>query len=395
MATDFLEAFLKFQDQAPLCEHLQDNFLATFQAANLTNIGVSSAEVHSENQHWYKIIIPVICVIGLVGNVLNLIILTRRRLLSRMDVLEKSATYGLVALAFSDMMFCLAVLPHSFMDVDLLAATNNEVYQLYYRLYGVGCINLFLMTSTWLIVYMAISRYIVVVYPFQARWTLGTRRAVISIMLVGVFSIFCTLPFFVHLRVHPCTALDQQLMYEYQSLWETHVETMLQLYMRWVWPILADFIPLGILSCLNWRLIRELRTATARRRRTCRGQVLHDSSQRVTLTLVVIVLMLFLFVSPSEILRYFNPYKSMGEIGHAISIVTNICQTINFAFNFVLYCVVSESFRNTARNLVVCCVHAKGHGNSESYSLTTVYSMRRTSIVVDHRYKESKYVTFV
>ena len=391
MEADFVKAFLQFQGDSPLCKHFQDDFLATLMGTNSTQSPKTFATDTSPpySQRWYAVLIPLICVFGLVGNALNLVILTRRRLLSRMEVLEKSATFGLVALAFSDMMFCIAVLPHAFVNVNTLTSTSHGVYQLYYRLYGVGLINLFLMTSTWLIVYMAISRYIVVVYPFQARWTLGYKKAMLAIAFVMVFSLACTIPFFIHVRVQQCMSLEQEVMYEYQSLWSSNIEASLQLYMRWVWPILADFIPLAVLAFLNWRLIRELRTATRRRRSTCRGQVVQESSQRVTLTLVVIVVMLLLFVSPSEILRYFNPYKSLGKAGHTISIITNICQTVNFAFNFVLYCAVSESFRITAKALVIC--RPKNSSTYETYSLTTVYTMRQMSA----ERKNSRYLAFL
>jgi hypothetical protein len=54
-----------------------------------------------------KIAAPLICTFGIGGNLLNLLVLTRKRLQCSMDRMEKSAHVGLVALALSDLLFCL------------------------------------------------------------------------------------------------------------------------------------------------------------------------------------------------------------------------------------------------------------------------------------------------
>ena len=60
-----------------------------------------------------KVAAPVICLFGIVGNVLNLIVLTHKRLQSHMDNIEKSSNMRFVALAVSDMIFCLLYLTES------------------------------------------------------------------------------------------------------------------------------------------------------------------------------------------------------------------------------------------------------------------------------------------
>lgn len=57
-----------------------------------------------------RMVEPSICAFGIVGNLLNLIVLTRKRLQCSMDRMEKSAHVGLVALAVSDLLFCLVYL---------------------------------------------------------------------------------------------------------------------------------------------------------------------------------------------------------------------------------------------------------------------------------------------
>lgn len=349
----------------------------------MSNISVELSTETAVAVDWFTIIIPTICGLGVIGNVLNLLVLTRRRLLCTMDRLEKSATYGLVALAFSDMMFCLSVLPHAMFTRESAATDWAHVYELYYRIYGIPCINLFMMISSWLVVSMAVNRYIVVVYPFHARQVLGATRTFTTIALIYVISFVFTLPFFIQIDVRQCLWVDDRIMYELALRFRKPYSTSIRTYIKWAWPVFADFIPVAILAFCNIRLIRALRMATSARKRTCQGQTVRDSSHKVTLTLVIIVLMVLFLVSPSEILRYINPYKSWGHVGHIIASVTNIMQATNFAFNFVLYCLVNATFRQTLKSFFRCCSIKKDESGEMQTMLTETKTCNNHVISID------------
>ncbi len=319
---------------------------------------------HSEGHishlmEFFEIIIPIISFIGIVGNILNLLVLTRRRMLSSMDRLEKSATYGLVALALSDMLFCLMVFPHKFINQEGGLMEYSKGYVLYYKLYGISVVNLCLMVSTWLIVTMSINRYIVVVYPLHARSVLSAFRTAFTIIAVYLLSILFTLPHFMHHKVVTCQDKNGNFFHEFRPMYSPPVKERIMFYMKWVWPVVADFIPIAILGVCNTRLIWELRRATSARRRSAHGQKVRETSHKVTLTLVIIVLMLLFFVSPAEVIRYIDPYKSWGQAGFVVASAMNVLQTINFAFNFVLYCVLSPSFRQTFKSMFSRCLPDK------------------------------------
>ena len=57
----------------------------------------------------YSYVIVAICAFGLLGNACNLVVLTSKGLQKTMDRMEKSAHCGLVAMAVSDMCFCLGM----------------------------------------------------------------------------------------------------------------------------------------------------------------------------------------------------------------------------------------------------------------------------------------------
>lgn len=354
--------------------------MSTAMANGNASLNATLAQMSKNVGHgktgWFEIVIPIISFLGIVGNILNLLVLTRRRMLSSMDRLEKSATYGLVALALSDMLFCLSVFPHTFINEEAYTVDKGHQYVLYYKLYGIAMVNLFLMVSTWLIVTMSINRYIVVVNPLHARSTLSTFRTVFTISSVYAISTVITLPFFFHHKVAKCKDFEDEIQYEFRARFPKHITHSILFYIQWIWPIVADFIPIGILAFCNTRLIWELRKATSKRKRTAHGQTVRDSHHKVTLTLVIIVLMLLFLVSPSEILRYINPYKSWGKVGHVVASVTNMLQALNFAFNFVLYCVLSANFRHTIKAMLYRCIRDK----PEKAELQSMLTHRHTSM---------------
>ena len=90
----------------------------------------------------------------------------------QMDRMEKSAHSGLIAMAASDALFCMAALPHAWVDQSYFYFSKAG-FDFYYVLYKNVFINIFAMTSTWLTVFIALSRYFAVCHPLQARRFIG------------------------------------------------------------------------------------------------------------------------------------------------------------------------------------------------------------------------------
>jgi hypothetical protein len=59
-------------------------------------------------------VIPILCAIGLAGNIVTLILLASHGLRRRLGRMEKFAASGLAVLAATDAMFCLSVIPMAF-----------------------------------------------------------------------------------------------------------------------------------------------------------------------------------------------------------------------------------------------------------------------------------------
>ena len=372
--------------------HIQLQLLNTTLFNNITLLKrhAPTAPEQSSNQFTISIILALVGIFGVIGNIMNVAILTRRRLVLSLDRLERSSNMGLFALAISDLAICVVIIPHGFfMETHVLTA-EDHLFVLYYKVYGVGLINLFIMVSMWQVVLMTLHRFLIVVKPKYHHHMAKKRNTLIAIMIVYVVSMLLTSPHVLYVCIMRCYHFSYDYQYyELGPLFEVDVAETLQFYIRWIWPVFAVFIPACLLVVCNVKLLIDL-IYTYRHRFNCSSSInitakIHKESTQtgsdssrfhdeicteklqqkkvrythlqttsivVTLTLVLIIMVILFCIAPVEILRYVNPYRLWGtETGHIIGLVGNLLQSIGFASNFVLYCVVNSRFRQTFKDM--------------------------------------------
>ena len=332
------------------------------------------------------IVIPMVCIFGIVGNFLNMVVLTRKGLKSYMDSMERAAYLGLFSLAMSDMMFCVVTLPHGLYP-DMHTFYYKKGFWIYYKAYGMHLMNIFTMCSTWLTVLMAVTRYMGICHPLHARRLIEVRWTKIAVIVIFVSSFLFNLPRFWEYEIMEM-CIDGKKMYylDFGYFMKNH-----KLY--WVfqclWAILGHFIPLLILVLSNICLIKAFREST-RVRRQCLVRCNSSSDplqNRITPTLIVIVVMFIVLVSPSETIQFFVSvfYESQTSEEYMLArAVMTVMVAVNFSFTFVLYCVINVHFRRVLSVLMYRVTGRKRKKSrpSRSYaSGSSKASMRRSAMV--------------
>ena len=116
-----------------------------------------------------SVISPIVCFLGIIGNLLNILVLTRRKMQTSLEgTMEKAAYLGLIALTFSDLLYCLCAFPDAFIG-PLQTVYPVKTFGLYVSIYGPCLQNLCSKISTWLTVIMAGGRYAAICHPLHAR----------------------------------------------------------------------------------------------------------------------------------------------------------------------------------------------------------------------------------
>lgn len=147
------------------------------------------------------------------------------------------------------------------------------------------------------------------------------------------------------------------------------------------------FIPLGILATFNFFLIVLVRRSKHRRgemtnasvrRSTVRRKSSNSVSQenRITVTLIAVVILFIICQLPWAIFLIFDIAKIEinANLKTILGNVFNFLVAINAASNFFLYCVLSDKYRRTVKELIVGYKYRR---RNMSISTTYVPSTRR------------------
>ena len=310
----------------------------------------------------YRYVLPVICCFGILGNMLNLVILSSKSLTVRMERLEKCAHLPLIALAVSDLMYCAAVLPHSFMHEPFVQDSYISPWLLYDAYHG-AVINTFLLCSSWLTVAMAVSRYIAICYPVKARQHLGITTTRMGIISIFVISVTFNVPRYFQKAIYKVQCQEGGYSYfAFHGLLRKHCHAE-HIYL-WIYFVIGILFPLTAVVFCNIYFIKALRASRKLHRSTCRyspSATSHSNNPNVlTLTFSIIVGLYILLVTPAEVIQFYKDYifEYFSENQNVVDdysltiAVFNILQTLNFTVNFVLYSMINVHFRRVIESLV-------------------------------------------
>ncbi|KAH3776890.1 hypothetical protein DPMN_178324 [Dreissena polymorpha] len=270
-----------------------------------------------------------------------------------LDEIEYCTTIFLIALAISDMMFCLSTFPHVF-ENGASSEYGRHDFMLYFRMYSAFAINTFIISSTLLTVLTAVMRYTAICHPFHSRQFISFKKTICAICVVFCFSAGFNAPqLWRHEMVEDkCFGTDRNIRLEDGAPFRNN--SFVYIY-KLIWAIFGNFIPLILLLYCNIRLVKALHESQQLRLLHSRDNAgCLSAHRRINITLITIIIFFFLLVAPSEIskfISYFSHSSSASGKGSytyfLVSMITNTLQCINFSVNFVLYYAIIAPFRKT------------------------------------------------
>jgi hypothetical protein len=277
------------------------------------------------------------------------------------DIMEKGALLGLIALAVSDVAFCAILFPKTFLPTETLF--KHWGVHLMYQLYSLYFKNVFIKTSTWLTLVVGFARYVGICHPLRARFCIKLSGIRCAILFTYAFWFIVEAPL---LWTYDVKEFDYgNVTYYYIDVGAFERNETMEVCFTYIWAILGYFFPVVVLIFCNGCLIRALKQSQRMRREAAvqNNSSYHDASNRITLTLILLIVMFIVLVSPSELIHFYHDTLPEQEVtGFKLGILlTNVLQAVNFAFSFVLYCLVNATFRRTVRAWVsLRCAQSQG-----------------------------------
>ena len=86
---------------------------------------------HGVQRFLRNIITPIICLLGFLGNIINIVVLSRLRLLRNDGARDSGTHLGLTVLAVSDMLFCLSMFPRCLVPESSSLFEKKDFYLFY------------------------------------------------------------------------------------------------------------------------------------------------------------------------------------------------------------------------------------------------------------------------
>lgn len=317
----------------------------------------------------YTKIILIVAIFGVFGNVLNLAVLTRKAFTSVMERMEISAHIGLISLAISDCLYSVVLIPKSFIHQPDFTLHRAITFYVVYQSYGDAIINIFQMSSTWLTVSIAVSRYLAVCHPFKARMFIGRTSAKVSVIVAYLAALFFNIPRFWEYTIAHMHCKEGYVTYYVVPGFLRNQKQSRHVYL-WFYFTLNILIPIVVLGFCNINLVRQVRGLNAndpyRKFKNWRSK--QKSTDTLTLTLALIVIFYILLVTPAEVTNFillivdFEPHQLTTGFNLSLAVL-NFLQTLNFAINFILYCSVHSRFRQVVAQ-IICLREISSDANS-------------------------------
>jgi hypothetical protein len=331
--------------------------------------------------NWYKSIHGyaslVVCLFGITLNFFNVIVLTRKHMISSTNIL-------LTALAISDFLTMLVYIPASlkfYCLVDKFNADSTKctevdaiMHTYFWTFYALFYINITVTMhsfSIWLTVLLAFFRYLYICQNKIGQRVCTKKNTIISIFLTFLFCVVLCIPSFLLSkivpvstdRIHSNFTNPNQTFYELaQSEIDLKLNGLIFSLTFIIQAFLTKFIPCVLLIVLSSLLIYSIHRANkSSKRLQSLGRKTKESEKsrehtRTNIMLVMVCVIFFLTEFPQGIMAILSfilestnfhtqVYMKLGDIMDILSLINN-------AINFILYCLMSRTFRHTFKDIL-------------------------------------------
>ncbi|XP_060590984.1 G-protein coupled receptor dmsr-1-like [Ruditapes philippinarum] len=299
----------------------------------------------------------IVCIFGVLSNILNVIVLTRRHMITPTNCI-------LTALAIADFLTMLTYLVYA---TYFYIATEPkwEAHHSQGWMYFILVHNHFIITchnmAMWFTVSLAVFRYIFVCHHVIGNRLCSLNRAILTITIIVIATIIVCIPNYFLYKVVPL----RELGYNSSGYWivdSVFVEEhdFYKVLIFWFFGVIMKVAPCILLTLLSSMIILTMHQASKRRvrllqqTRSSDHDVNHEHN-RTTWMLVSVVLFFVITEMPQGILAMISGLNDhfFEEIYSNLGDVLDLLVLLNSAVNFILYCIMSQQFRDTFKNLFV------------------------------------------
>lgn len=283
------------------------------------------------------ILLNAVGLLGILGNVLSMIILSRPQMRSSINyLLIGLARCDTVLIITSILLFGIpAIYPYTgyfrFYSLRLLPQISHAIYPLAMSVQT---------ASVYLTVTVTLERYVAVCHPLRARALCTYGRAKVYVIVIIIFSVCYNIPRF--FEVTHKEFRDEEFGFVY-CIGATNLRansTYVKVYIHWLYLVFIYFIPFSSITFFNAMIYRQVRKANRERQRLSRTEKREIGLATMLFCVVIVFLCCNILALVLNIAEAFYDY-----INEHIVKTSNLLVTINSGVNFIIYVIFGEKFR--------------------------------------------------
>lgn len=309
---------------------------------NLTRDPCKDPEMEIEQielfEFWSNgILLNMVGVLGILGNILSMIILSRPQMRS-------SINYLLIGLARCDTVLILtsillfgvpAIYPYTgylrYYYLRLLPEISRVVYPLAMSAQT---------ASVYLTLTVTLERYVAVCHPLRARALCTYGRARIYVIVIIIFSICYNIPRFFEVNINEYPDEEFGYVYCIAASDMRADQNYINIYIHWLYLIFIYFIPFLSITFFNSMIYRQVRKANRERQRLSRTEKREIGLATMLFCVVIVFICCNILALLINIIEAFT-----GKIYDRLVKTSNLLVTINSSVNFIIYVIFGEKFK--------------------------------------------------
>ena len=343
---------------------------------NITLQTTGSSGRAEYNCQLYRFIISVgitgtLCIFGIVGNVLTLIVFRKMNKTSGDKKGRSSAHLLLSALAISDLLLLFTLYIVKVIPSFISFTKSNPNFFVSYifsflMIYGWNSVDVAQCINTWITVTVTAHRFIAIVSPHRAAIYCTYRKASLHLVVICMLVVIYEIPIFFDNVVKEIKTSGNKTIYvpSYTHLNLNHWYQLL--YKTTIYYIIMYIVPWFALALMTFHLVKAIKKAKEFRSQMGNTPDNQDNTDDITMSLVAVVVA-SLVCRPWEPVRrvlvaILKDEPGCGHYYFYFEEFPSLTSAVNSSINFMLYCmflkrfphILKEIFRIEKRTQDVC-----------------------------------------
>ena len=307
-----------------------------------------------------------LCVLGIVGNILSVVILNRKA------VRSSSIAVYLRCLAVADLLVLITAI-FRYRCYKLFLDDTGEIWTVYHfdpyiQVYVEPLHWIALGSSSFITLTLSIERYLAVRYPVEIKHSCTTTLVWAVVGFIAIVTSVITIPNFFAYTVEPFQTDDNSSVFVakltdmgqrtlYHCTYHNYVLTFIWYLVPWV--LLAIF---SVLLSKHVRRSNKIRTG---------ANINPKPNRNLTILIISIVVVYMACNFPNCIIVFYNLVHHMKENDvcthetqgllsktsktyDVIEVIGELLNVLNSCINIILYCLVGTKFREELKKFIVC-----------------------------------------